>query len=205
MLKLTDQPLVMPYPREMKLGNGSVALTSVAVHAGDATARKAARVRKRELKALGLPVADDGYRVSLVRLDQPGVDDELYSLEVGESGAVIAAATYAGMYYGVQTFVQLVIRARLVEAHQRHRITIIRHRHAQRLQFALEHPRRLARRGVIGMHRDRRDIHTALAQLHLTRVRHDEWLILRLQHSNHQLSVNHCCGRMRSLVPCWPG
>ena len=108
MLKPSPKLPVMPYPREMKPGKGAVDLTAVSILADDPPARKAAAALKRELKALGLPVTDDGYPVSLVRLDQPGVDDELYSLEVGKDGTVIAAATYAGLYYGVQTLVQLM-------------------------------------------------------------------------------------------------
>ncbi|MCE5241333.1 beta-N-acetylhexosaminidase [bacterium] len=108
MLKPSAAPLVMPYPREMEFAGGSVPLKAVAIRAADAVTRRTARVLKRELKALGLPVADGGYPVSLVRLDQPGLDDEMYSLEVGKSGAVVGAASYAGLYYGVQTLAQLL-------------------------------------------------------------------------------------------------
>ncbi|MBU0609771.1 MAG: beta-N-acetylhexosaminidase, partial [Armatimonadetes bacterium] len=110
MLKPSSQPLVMPYPREIDLCEGSVAVKAVTLRPDGPIARQAARVLKRELKALGVPVGETGYPVSLVRLDQPGVDDELYSLQVGKSGAVIAAATYAGFYYAVQTLAQLVQR-----------------------------------------------------------------------------------------------
>jgi len=110
MLRPSSQPLVMPYPREMDLCEGSVAVKAVTLRPDGPVARQAARVLKRELKALGVPVGETGYPVSLVRLDQPGVDDELYSLQVGKSEAVIAAATYAGFYYGVQTLAQLVQR-----------------------------------------------------------------------------------------------
>ena len=108
MRKPSAAPLVMPYPREMQLAEGSVGVRAVAIRVDGPVARRAARVLKRELKTLGLPVADGGYPVSLVRLEQTGLDDEMYSLEVGKRGAVIGAATYAGLYYGVQTLAQLL-------------------------------------------------------------------------------------------------
>ncbi|MHB8994193.1 MAG: family 20 glycosylhydrolase [Armatimonadota bacterium] len=108
MLKPSPTPLVMPYPREMKLSKTRVALSGIRTLADGKTTERAAKALKAGLKELGVPIADDGFPVSLVLVEQ-AVEDELYDLQIKKTGAIIGAGTYAGLYYGVQTLLQLVL------------------------------------------------------------------------------------------------
>jgi hypothetical protein len=105
-----DNPLVMPYPRDMQVEEGTARIGAVTVLADDPAAKKAARVLKRGLKALGLASSEKGYPVSLVVLDETDANlgEEFYHLRTGAKGAVLAAATYEGLYYAVQTLLQLL-------------------------------------------------------------------------------------------------
>ncbi|MGE5531757.1 MAG: family 20 glycosylhydrolase, partial [Bacteroidota bacterium] len=108
MLKPSPTPLVMPYPREMKLSKTRAPFSAIRILADGKTTERAAKALKAGLKELGVPVADDGFPVSLVLVEQ-AVDDELYDLQIKKTGAIIGAGTYAGLYYGVQTLLQLVV------------------------------------------------------------------------------------------------
>ncbi|MEN6641261.1 MAG: family 20 glycosylhydrolase [Armatimonadia bacterium] len=110
MLRQTAAPLVMPYPREMSVGRGKVGLEGVMILAEGAAAKRAGKALAAGLKDLGVPVWDDGYPVSLVVLEEADmrVSHEMYDLQVKREGTIIAAPAYEGLYYGVQTLLQLV-------------------------------------------------------------------------------------------------
>lgn len=110
MLTKSTRPVVLPYPREMKLAGGKVKFAALALRHDCPVAKQAAKALKRSLKDLKLPVADDGYLVTLVLLDEPdpALGPEFYDLQIGKEGTLLAGATYAGLYYGVQTLLQLI-------------------------------------------------------------------------------------------------
>lgn len=110
MLKPSDKPLVMPYPREMNLSKGKATFTAMNILADGKVPSRAAKALQAGLKEMGLLVADDGFPVSLLVLEEVDtqVSEEMYDLQIKKDGVLIAASTYAGLYYGVQTLLQLV-------------------------------------------------------------------------------------------------
>ena len=110
MLKADTQPLIMPYPRTMKTGKGAVNLRAVTLQADGKVAKRAAKVLAAGLKQMGLAVGEGGYQVSLVQAQPKGrnAGDEWYSLQVSQKGAALSAGAYAGLYYAVQSLLQLV-------------------------------------------------------------------------------------------------
>src|ERR1039458_211665 len=122
-----DDPRLIPKPREATTGDLVPLAKSVTITgAGNDDDRFAAKDLAEALKARGIRVAagtDAGFRISLLRLDSPTarrvLDDnkiaftdemkaEGYVLLATKDGAVIVAATSAGLFYGAQTFKQLI-------------------------------------------------------------------------------------------------
>lgn len=106
MLKQRDNaPIVMPYPKDMQLSGGSIAITTVSIIAAGEDARRAAEILESGLSTSGV-TCTEGYEISLVSATE--LDDEAYELSVTSDGTRIAASGYAGFYYGVQTLLQLI-------------------------------------------------------------------------------------------------
>ena len=120
-----DDPHLIPKPREVSAGDlvpiaKTVAVTGAASDEDRFTAKDLSDV----LKERGLRVAAKGaFKIALLRLDSPAarrvLDDnkiaftdemkaEGYVLFATKDGAAIVAATSAGMFYGAQTFKQLI-------------------------------------------------------------------------------------------------
>jgi hypothetical protein len=122
-----DDPRLIPKPREATTGDLVPLAKSVTITgAGNDDDRFAAKDLAEALKARGIRVAtgaNAGFRISLLRLDSPrarrvlhdnkiAFTDEMkaegYVLLATKDGAAIVAATGAGMFYGAQTFKQLI-------------------------------------------------------------------------------------------------
>jgi len=122
-----DDPRLIPKPREATTGDLAPLARSVTITGAlNDDDRFAAKDLAEALKARGIRVAtggDAGFRISLLRLDSPtarrvlddnkiSFSDEMkaegYVLLATKDGAAIVAATSAGMFYGAQTFKQLI-------------------------------------------------------------------------------------------------
>ena len=119
---------LLPQPREVRYGAGSLALDGLAVRFASSPGpedRFAARELAAGLSAAGqtfVPVADAGASTAAVMLNRTGDPDplpkadertgpdarEAYTLTVTPRGAEIRARSSAGIYYGVQTLLQMV-------------------------------------------------------------------------------------------------
>ena len=119
---------LLPQPREVRYGAGSLPLDGLAVRFASSPGpedRFAARELAAGLSAAGqtfVPVADAGASTAAVVLNRTGDPDplpkadertgpdarEAYTLTVTPRGAEIRARSSAGIYYGVQTLLQMV-------------------------------------------------------------------------------------------------
>jgi hexosaminidase len=116
---------VLPEPQQVELNGGDVRFGpawSMDRGAGVAAGDVAVETLAEELQTrygLGAPAAS-GTTVHLTRRagsvtpgtaldkDKQAIADEAYRLEVGEAGVVITANASAGLFYGVETLVQLL-------------------------------------------------------------------------------------------------
>lgn len=105
-------PLLVPAPGWMEDGEGSYLLDVDTVISTPSAGRAVADLLAEALRpATGLPLdvvvnGDSGVRLELdPSLDLP---PEAYTLDVFEDGVVIAASDAAGLFYGTQTFRQLL-------------------------------------------------------------------------------------------------
>jgi hypothetical protein len=124
--RAADDPHLIPTPREIVAGDlVPLARTVVVAPASNAEDRFAARDLADALKARGLRVstAEGGFRIALLHLDSPAarrtlaaasltftdaMKPEGYVLVTTKGGAVVVAASGAGIFYGVQTLKQLI-------------------------------------------------------------------------------------------------
>lgn len=105
-------PLLVPAPVRMEDGYGSYTLDSDTVIHTTSDGSSAANLLAEGLRAAtGLPldVALDSDDEGGIRLEiDPAQPAEGYTLDVFESSVVVAASDAAGLYYGTQTFRQLL-------------------------------------------------------------------------------------------------
>lgn len=109
---------VVPFVKQWTPGDGTVRAASVAVQAdGQELASEAAALRAG-LAELGIPTASDGLPVRLRRaaVTLPAISsdyreqiaDQAYRLRIAPREVVIEGRTAAGVFYGVQTLLQLL-------------------------------------------------------------------------------------------------
>ncbi len=116
---------VIPPPREVITGSGSgydVTGAKVIVVSDDPADRFAARLLQQAVRETHgvdcaiVPVAQESHSLRLAGRSEPppatsasvAGADEAYALSVDESGALIAAESQAGLFYGTQTLIQLL-------------------------------------------------------------------------------------------------
>ena len=112
-----DLPLpLLPQPVNVQRGEGAFQLnadTKIIVDAADADARNvgeqlAARLKQWAGLELTTEPQDEGRAIELTRKNaNPALGPEGYTLTVKPDGVVIAATTGAGLFYGMQTLLQL--------------------------------------------------------------------------------------------------
>lgn len=109
----TDTPALIPVPQEMMLQTDYFTLTSrsaLALDASNASLAGIARYLNDKMAAatgFDLPVEKDGnIRFQLV--DDPSLGTEGYRLQVKPDGILLTAQAPAGIFYGVQTLLQLL-------------------------------------------------------------------------------------------------
>ncbi len=105
-----QSPLIMPYPRQIRLGPASVALRRLAITAEGAPARRAARRLMAGLREGGLPAMPEGYPLAIATDTalEARLGVEGYELRLEAAGGRLHAAGFPGLYYGTQTFQQLL-------------------------------------------------------------------------------------------------
>ena len=112
---------VIPLPRQVVVGDGTFTVTPgtpVVVAPGSADAAAAARALIDRLGPSGLPLAVSAKPTPgaiLVTADgaDPALGDEGYTLDVTPAGVTLRAPHAAGLFYGVQTLLQLMPPAAL--------------------------------------------------------------------------------------------
>ncbi len=104
---------VIPVPASMDIGTGSFAITkgaSIAVEIDSEKARTVGAILAGKLEGMGVAV-ETGESNPAVVLTAEGADsslgDEGYILKITDSGAVVRSSGEAGLFYGVQTLLQL--------------------------------------------------------------------------------------------------
>ncbi len=110
------EPALIPAPQSMKLKDGVFALHSGAKIVANAPAKPAASFlaeRLREGTGYGFPVRSSGKPAAgniVLTTDgsDPGLGAEGYELTVTPDSVLIRAPTDAGLFYGVETFLQLL-------------------------------------------------------------------------------------------------
>lgn len=108
-------PAVLPLPREMTRLPGVLALPpSVAIRTNGTGAAEIAVQLKVALEKLGVEATVDNASTAPLSIHLtsdaglPHIGAEGYDLEVNQAGIVIAANKEAGLFYGVETFEQLL-------------------------------------------------------------------------------------------------
>ena len=122
LLAAESHAALLPRPQKLSYGKGSVPLRRLRVivpsQAGEAELF-AARTLEKGLAAITGPSSDGSVPVKLIREGEdsplPGVDDrsgpgtrESYRLKIQASGVELRSPGTAGLFYGVQTLLQLV-------------------------------------------------------------------------------------------------
>jgi len=105
-----DEPLVFPYPRELKWHAGKAACSGFSLKPTGVAARKAAKRLSVGLREMGVPVSPEGFPLILLEEEalRASLGNEGYHLTVDADGARLHAAGYTGFYYAAQTLLQLV-------------------------------------------------------------------------------------------------
>ncbi len=103
---------VIPAPVGMEVGEGAFSLPGATILAGgEAEKRVAGYFQERIAPSTGLfiPVVESGEGSIILSIDpSSGTHPEGYRLTVGSSQVRIAASTETGLFYGVQTLLQLL-------------------------------------------------------------------------------------------------
>ena len=120
---------LVPEPSQLKIKNGTIELEGAIVLRYDRNDTDLSRISKQFSDRL----ADHGIRVS-GKIDQvpilslskilPASDDdpETYTLSISDQGIQVKSTGYAGLYYGLETFYQLLTTA---ETSGKHEISFI--------------------------------------------------------------------------------
>lgn len=109
----TDAPALIPVPQEMTLQTDYFTLTSrsaLALDASNASLAGIARYLNDKMAAatgFDLPVEKDG-NIRFQLADDPSLGTEGYRLQIKPAGILLTAQAPAGIFYGVQTLLQLL-------------------------------------------------------------------------------------------------
>jgi hexosaminidase len=109
---------LIPIPVSMKMGNGNFQLTkntAIELKTGDADAKRVAGFLSKKLSvATGFPMpvkassASPAGSVSISLINDASLGNEGYKLEVNSNSVALSANKPAGLFYGMQTIVQLL-------------------------------------------------------------------------------------------------
>lgn len=101
---------VMPYPRQVRARSETVQIRALALHAGGKQHGPAVASLSSGLARLGVLPDPDGYPLEFARCAEleANLGREGYELRLGLAGGTLAAASGAGLYYAVQTLLQLL-------------------------------------------------------------------------------------------------
>src|SRR5690242_16003177 len=109
---------LIPIPVSMKMGEGNFLLTknsSIELKTGDADAKRVAEFLSKKISvATGfqMPVknssASSAGNISLSLINDASLGSEGYKLEVSNNAVSLSANKSAGLFYGMQTIIQLL-------------------------------------------------------------------------------------------------
>ena len=106
-VRAQDRCDIIPAPKAYEEMPGAFRLRSAAVEADPAFAETAADLSARLAAVTGLKTAKPAA-IRLVRVE--GLPEEAYRLEVTQQQVTIEATDPAGAFYGVQSFLQLLLQ-----------------------------------------------------------------------------------------------
>lgn len=108
----------VPFVKEWKQGEGNVTLASVAITTAGGELDNEATFLKTSLVELQIPVTDTGFPIRLeiapvtfsmrASAYRESIEGQGYRLQISEKGIVLQAQTPAGVFYGIQTLLQLL-------------------------------------------------------------------------------------------------
>ena len=105
-----DYEFLAPCPRKLKAGKGAFALPkAVRVTAPAAAAAEAAELRRDLAGLAGVRLSARAPFEVALRLSPRAARREGYRLELSAGGATVVAADRAGLYYGTQTLLQILV------------------------------------------------------------------------------------------------
>ena len=108
---------LMPLPVSLKSGSGNFVVnskTSVHILSSDASVNRVANYLSQKLKTTGLTIpviktsSKAGNSISLSLINNTSLGDEGYKLDVSTNNVTISANKPAGLFYGMQTLIQLL-------------------------------------------------------------------------------------------------
>jgi len=113
---MNNQPALIPYPQKMEWKKGQFAIKNYkSIIIENASLNHEAELLQKQLKEIGLilPIKSEslnepGIVLKLGKVDVPDTTSEAYELNITASSITITGAGKAGLFYGLQTFKQLV-------------------------------------------------------------------------------------------------
>jgi len=109
---------VVPFVKQCVVGEGTVRLEGVRIEAGLGDLAREVGALRAGLSERGVPMRDDGFpvRLEVAAVEFPpirstyraNIERQGYHLQVGPTGVVVRALAPQGVFYGIQTLLQLL-------------------------------------------------------------------------------------------------
>jgi hexosaminidase len=99
---------IIPKPVTYTPGDGVTSLEKVSLQASSEEEKKIASLLESYLKSKNIATADDGVKIVFQTVSDSALGDEGYRLKISADQVLLQGTSGAGLFYGVQSLVQLV-------------------------------------------------------------------------------------------------